>query len=306
VTFIFFDNVKKLQIAGQNSKDKKMLREKLLKILNMNDDKNIRGNDVIHINDYFYQTIEYSQMILNKNTLQLLKEQNINKLINGFFSDSNLKYQTFRNALYSNFSLLEISRIVVIGGSILYAYGIRKFTDIDAIFSSTHSTETEYEKYLESVIYDNFVSKDTKISFIDLQKEKSQHWKESLTEKNNQVFNSVNIKSTIDLITNPANHLYFQGIKLYKLDAEILRKFMRIRDSNIHNKNKDLMDLLMIINLNDGLISEFVNYSFENKELTINKKYEKYIGTDKMKIDNLSELKQQAEKYYLRSDIKLL
>ena len=306
VTFIFFDNTKKLQIAGQNSKDKRMLRDKMLRILNMHEDKNIRGNDIIHINDYFYQTVEYSQMILNKNTLSMLKEQKIEKLINGYFSDSNLKYQTFRNVIYSNFSLLEISRIVVIGGTILYAHGLRKFTDIDSIFAATHSLGSEYEKYLESLIYDNFVSKDTKIHFIDLQKENSQHWKDSLTEKNNQVFNAVNIKSTLDLITNPANHLYFQGIKLYKLDAEILRKFMRIRDSNIHNKNKDLMDLLMIMNLNDGLISDFINYSFDNKEITINKKYEKYIGTDKMKIENLSELKKIAEKYYLRSDIKLL
>ena len=306
VTFIFFDNIKKLQISGQNSKDKKMLREKLLRILNLHDDKNIRGNDIIHINDYFYQTIEYSQMILNKNTLQVLKDQNIEKMINGFFSDSNLKYQTFRNALYSNFSLLEISRIIIIGGLILYAYGLRKFTDIDAIFSKTQSADSEYEKYLESIIYDNFVSKDTKIPFIDLQKEGSQHWKESLTEKNKKLFDATNIKSTIDLVTNPSNHFYFQGIKLYKLDVEVLRKFMRIRDSNIHNKNKDLMDFLMICTLNDGLISEFITYDFNTKEFKINKKYEKYIGTDKLILENISELKKIADKYYLRSDIKLL
>ena len=168
VTFIFFDNTKKLQIAGQNSKDKRMLRDKLLSILNFSNDTNVRGNDVIHINDYFYQTVEYSQMILNKNTLQLLKVQSTEKMINGFFSDSNLKYQTFRHAIYSNLSLLEISRIIVIGGLILYAYGFRKFTDIDSIFSQIHTTESEYEKYLESIIYDNFVSKDTKIPFIYL------------------------------------------------------------------------------------------------------------------------------------------
>lgn len=306
VTFIFFDNIKKLQIAGQNSKDKRMLRDKLLRILNFNDTKNVRGNDVIHINDYFYQTIEYSQMILNKNTLQVLKEQSINKMINGFFSDSNLKYQTFRNIIYSKFSLLEISRIVIIGGLVLYAHGLRKFTDIDAIFSKLHTSESEYEKYLESIIYDNFVSKDTKIPFIDLQKEGSQHWKESLTIKNLETFNASNIKSTVNLVTDPANHFYFQGIKLYKLDTEVLRKFMRIRDSNIHNKNKDLMDLLMIITLNDGLISDFVTYNYDTKELKINNKYEKYIGFDKIKIENLSELKQIADKYYLRSDVKLL
>jgi hypothetical protein len=307
VTFIFFDNTKKLQIAGQNSKDKRMLRDKMLRILNMHEDKNIRGNDVIHINDYFYQTVEYSQMILNKNTLDVLKEQSVEKMINGFFSDSNLKYQTFRNAIYSNFSLLEISRIIIIGGLILYAYGLRKFTDIDGIFTGIDkSSESEYEKYLESIIYDNFVSKDTKIPFIDLQKENSQHWKESFNEKNKEIFDAVNIKSTIDLVTNPSNHFYFQGIKLYKINTEMIKKFMRIRDSNIHNKNKNLMDILMIITLNDGLISEFVTYTHETNELKINKKYEKYIGTDKIKIDNIQELKQIAEKYYLRADVKLL
>jgi hypothetical protein len=306
VTFIFFDNTKKLQISGQNSKDKRMLRDKMLRILNLHEDKNIRGNDIIHINDYFYQTIEYSQMILNKNTLNVIKEQSIDKMINGFFSDSNLKYQTFRNAIYSNFSLLEISRIVVIGGLILYAYGLRKFTDIDAIFSKTQSSDSQYEKYIESIIYDNFISKNTKISFIDLQKEESQHWKESLTEKNKQLFDATNIKSSTDLITNPFNHFYFQGIKLYKLETEVLRKFMRIRDSNIHNKNKDLMDFLMIYTLNDGLISEFITYDFDTKEFKINKKYEKYIGTNKLILENIPELKKIAEKYYLRSDIKLL
>ena len=86
----------------------------------------------------------------------MLKEQKIEKLINGYFSDSNLKYQTFRNALYSNFSLLEISRIVVIGGLILYAYGLRKFTDIDAAYIQD-TNETITLKYINSKYYiENF------------------------------------------------------------------------------------------------------------------------------------------------------
>jgi len=306
ITFIFFDNVKKLKINGQNSKDKKMLRDKLLRILNLNEDKNVRGNDVIHINDYFYQTIEYSQMILNKNTLNMLKEQNIEKLINGFFSDSNLKYQTFRNAVYSNFSLLEISRIIIIGGVLLYAYGLRKFTDIDSLFCKVHITESEYEKYLESIIFDNFVSPDTKIRFVDLKKEGSSHWKEKLDVKNTEIFSAINVKSSIDLATNPSNHFYFQGIKLYKLEGEMIKKFMRIRDSNIHNINKNIMDILMISILNDGLISDFVNYDYNTKELKFNEKFVKYVGTDKITLDNIDKYKKIADKYYLRADIKNL
>jgi hypothetical protein len=81
---------------------------------------------------------------------------------------------------------------------------------------------------------------------------------------------------------------------------------MRIRDSNIHNKNKDLMDFMMICTLNDGLISEFITYDFDTKDFKVNNKYEKYIGADNIKTDNIQELKKIADKYYLRSDIKLL
>jgi hypothetical protein len=308
VTFIFFDNIKKLKISGQNAPDKRVFRDKLLKELGLQDDKNIRGNDVLHINDFFYQTVEYAQMILNKNTLELLANQDVNRLVTPFFSNSNLKMQTFRKFIYSNFSLLDINRIVIIGGVLLYAYGIRVFTDIDSIFISIGKDNTEYEKYLESIIFDNCVKKDTKIKFVDLNKENSGHWRETLTEKNQKIFDENNIKSTVDLITNPRHHLYFQGIKIYTMGSEIIRKFLRIRDSNSFNREKDLMDLTMINLLNDGLISGFVTLDKDSKELVFNDKYNKVVGESKIKLtpELINKFKKEGEKYYLRADLKAL
>ncbi len=306
VTFIFFDNVKHMKISGQNAPDKRVLRSKLLELYSLDKKEEIRGNDVLHINDYFYQTVEYAQMILNKNSMDLLSKQNINRLTCGFFSDSNLKMQTFRKFLYENFSLLDMNRIIILGGVILYAHGLRKFTDIDAIFTSIGKDNTEYEKYLESIIFDNCVKKETKIKFIDLNKEKSGHWRENLTAKNQDIFDENNIKNTIDLVTNPRHHLYFQGVKIYTMPSEVIRKCLRIRDSNSFNREKDLMDFIMISNLDDALISSMISYDKEKKEMHFNQNFSKLAGMDKFKVSEelIKKFRVEAEKYYLRNDIK--
>ena len=308
VTFIFFDNINHMKISGQNAPDKRVLRSKLLEEFKLDKDPNIRGNDVLHINDYFYQTIEYAQMILNKNTMDMLASQDLTRLTSSFFSDSNLKMQTFRKFCYENFSLIEMNRIIIIGGVLLNVYGLRKFTDIDSIFVSIDKDSTEYEKYLESIIYDVGVNKETKIKFVDLNKEKSSHWRESLTLKNNNIFEENNINSTIDLITNPRHHLYFQGIKIYTLSSEIIRKLLRIRDSNIYNREKDLMDLTMISLINDGLISSFVSLDKDKRELHFNKLYSKLAGMSNFKLTEqlINKFKIEGMKYYLKADLKEL
>jgi hypothetical protein len=201
-----------------------------------------------------------------------------------------------------------MNRIIIIGGVLLNVYGLRKFTDIDSIFVSIDKDSTEYEKYLESIIYDVGVNKDTKIRFVDLNKENSSHWRESLTLKNNSIFEENNITSTIDLVTNPRHHLYFQGIKVYTLSSEVIRKLLRIRDSNIYNREKDLMDLTMINLINDGLISSFVSLDKDKRELHFNKRYSKLSGMSNFKLTEqlINKFKLEGMKYYLRADLKEL
>jgi len=126
--------------------------------------------------------------------------------------------------------------------------------------------------------------------------------------KNNNIFEENVIESTIDLVTNPRHHLYFQGIKIYTLSSEIIRKLLRIRDSNIHNREKDLMDLTMISLINDGLISSFVSLDKDKKELHFNKLYSKLAGMTNFKLTEqlLNKFKVEGMKYYLKADLKEL
>ena len=71
ISVIFFDNINNKKIAGQESDFKKYLRNFTLGLIK-NKIPELKGNDVIHINDTFYQTIYYAEMVLNNNSINLL------------------------------------------------------------------------------------------------------------------------------------------------------------------------------------------------------------------------------------------
>src|SRR5690606_18364832 len=119
--------------------------------------------DLMHINDHFYQTVNYAEMLLNNNSIDLLNKQKINLVnMSNFERASHFKYQTFKKFLYTNLSLMEIYKIIIIGGTILYAYGIKTMTDIDSIMTKPNNQE------LEQLMYDNFQNKATKFQFADM------------------------------------------------------------------------------------------------------------------------------------------
>jgi hypothetical protein len=100
--FIFFDNVNNHDIIGHNSKFKKELREFIKSmILNENVSNEIRVSDLIHINNYFYQSIDIGNSILLGNVNFELK-----------YMKNNI-FQTFKKLIFSNLSLLEIERILI-------------------------------------------------------------------------------------------------------------------------------------------------------------------------------------------------
>jgi hypothetical protein len=151
VTFIIFDNIQNQKLSEQGAPFKIELRNKLLEFSKL-DPKRYTGNDLLHINDYFYQTVEYSQIILNDNSLEMLNHQDCRKMIDNSYQIANLKIQTFRKMIYSNLSLLEIDRLLIIGEFILYVYGIKPFIDIDAIIIKNNNQDksTRLFKFIEN------------------------------------------------------------------------------------------------------------------------------------------------------------
>ena len=286
VTFIFFDNVKNKRISGQGSAYKKELRNMILKNLN---NKDLRGNDIIHVNDNFYQTIEYSQMILNENSIKFLNNQRIDRFSSDEFSVSNNMLQTMRKWLYFNISQLEISRMIIVGGFILYMFGIRNSQDIDGLFIPCGKDDDNENMFVQK-IFKHLQNKGSRIYFTDVGIEGSQYWRDKWTEKNMQVLEQFNIKNTTELATNPRYHMYCQGIKFYLPDHEIIRKIIR-------NRPQDHIDFIMINMISPNLLGDMVK--FKNGKIQYGDEI-KYIDDNNIKYNNEEILKAK----YFRNDIR--
>ena len=179
ITIILFDNVHNKDISDRKSKFKQYLRKELTKLSNTN----ISKDNLLHINDYFYQTVELTKLLFNKNSLDILDKHNCDKIIDNKMIVSNVKLQTYRHILYKNFSLLEQDRIIC---NSLDNYNKTNKTFTDIYISSTDSN-------------------------ID-----------SFYNKINELFNSKNIyfikhnKSNNNNILDPTKYYYLYGIKFIK------------------------------------------------------------------------------------------
>ncbi len=265
ICVIVFDNVQNHRLSGQGSPFKRELRNFLVNtIQKTNKIENIRGNDVIHINDHFYQTIEYAQLLLNDNSLFMLQHQNFDNINSKYFESSQLKYQSLRKYLYENFSLLEMDRLCLMGGSIFYSFGIRVFNDLDGVILNINETEKDFEHLVKVNLY----NKDTRIRFADIGIiDSKEAWREKLTIKNNELLKQINIKSFDDIILNPAYHYYYNGIKMYIKDFELMRKLDRM---NI----KDYADFIVQYFKYNFMVND-VAYLDTNNKLQFKKPYNK-------------------------------
>lgn len=266
IAFIYFDNIHNLHLSGQGSKFKTELRNKIMEFVSnkANGDGNVRGNDLIHINDYHYQTIEYSQMILNNNTLELLKRQDVRKYNNRNMMQTNLMVQTFRKWMYSNLTQIEIIRVIIMSSLTLYSYGVRRSNDLDG-FILNKSTELE-EKELEQILYVDLINKDTKLFFADFGISDSKYWRDTWKEINKKIFDHIGIPNHHELVLNPRYHMYFNGLKLYTIEFELVRKILR------HRKQDYADFIVMYFNYRD-LLGNYV-YFDKNNKLQFNKKFE--------------------------------
>ena len=225
---------------------------------------NYSGYDLLHINDHFYQTIECCELLLNNNSINLLDKQDTNKISQGLFIyDGHIKLQTFRNWIYNNLTLIDINKLCLTGGILLYAYGIRKLGDIDGFMINYGMTETNTE--ISELIHINFEEDKTKFPFVDIAVEGSIYWDKTWSDKNNKIIKKFQISNLSEICLNPRYHMYFQGCKLYLLKFEIVRKLFR------HNP-LDYADFIMMYFFNRTLLDYYVY--IDKDKLTFYPKYE--------------------------------
>lgn len=256
VTIILFDNINNKPLAGQSSKYKKEIRNFISDLVSINGEK-IWGNDLLHVNDYYCDTIEYCQMLFNKNSLDVLKYQNIDRMISDHYSIFFNRYNTIRKWMYNNLSMEQITRLLLMGGTIWFTLGVRPSNDIDGIFVNTHE-ETYDENNFEKLINKYFVNEKTKFEFADMGLEDSKHWNPKWSEKNNDILKQIDVKSFDDIAYDPRHHYYYGGIKIYKIEYEITRKYLRLR-------GQDIADLLMLYLNFKNIISNNIQLDSKNK-----------------------------------------
>lgn len=199
------------------------------------DNKNLRGDDLVHINDHYYQTIEYSQIFLHERTLSFLNKQNLERHLT--FDKSRLYINTIKQWFIKNVDLIDRERFVIMGSGVLYVFGIRECRDVDGLMLGTDASEKLIEETAKA-----FYIKQTKFPFADLGIIYTKYWKDQWTEKDKDWFNLFNLKYRDELLFNPDNYFYFNGLKFMTLKLEILRKYVR-------NRYYDIGDMLQIMEL---------------------------------------------------------
>jgi hypothetical protein len=239
---IVFDNINNLPIAGQGSRYKTKLRNIILGAVTKSptyDGTEFRGNDLIHVNDFHYQTVEYAQQYFNKNSLKILGVQDRSLYLRRSAQKANLILQTLRSYIYQNMDYRDIDRLIIFGSMVMYAMGIRRNTDIDAaiIDIPEETSNSDFVKKIERY----FVDDRTKFDFADIGIPVSRMWKPIWDKKNTEWFNAVTggPKSLTELTTDPEYHFYFQGLKITTLQFEITKKLLR-------GHGHDIIDLIML------------------------------------------------------------
>lgn len=254
INILVFENLSNLKITGSQSELKTQIRDFLLNNL---ENKNIRGDDLIHINDHYYQTIEYSKIYFHKKSLVFLNKQNLGNYLeyNQENSMSRFYFNTMKNWIINNIDLIDQERFLCWGSTVLYAYGIRPCRDIDGIISGLPENNNFIEK-----TYHALSNNKTKLFFIKMDITHSKYWTSTKWDiKDSKLYKILGISDRNDLIFNPNFHFYFNGIKIISLKGEITKKFVRARYS-------DYGDLLATMDITGYKIKlpDLTNISKEN------------------------------------------
>ena len=188
------------------------------------------------ISDNFITAIHHGQLYFNNNSLSLLKDMLLERYLDQSFFKSRLLINTLKKMMFiRKLTLLEQSKVIIVGGNVLASYGLRPSRDLDVIVSDIPQS---LDDSFISKTHDIFFNENSKLFFIDFFHPKvkwEQFWKEWHIEWAN-MFGANNI---LECVHNPKFHYYFCGVKFIILDAEIARRNVRYRPASI-------TDLLMI------------------------------------------------------------
>ena len=288
---IVFENINNLPISGTGAAFKTQLREFIKSlILRSNPNENVELPDTVHINDFFYESIEYAQTYFHEQTLINLQTKILTNWLDSSFYPSYLRLNAIKNWQIKNLSTLEAQRLILLTGSSFLTTGIRKSGDVDSIFINIGS-DLDREKELVNIIYNDFFNEKTKIPFLDSGMPGTIAWKDSWTRSNDEFYNStIPPINDFSLALNSSNYYYWNGLKIMTFNLTVQFKLCRYIPS-------DYVDFIVLHELYPEITQIEINlvkdYIWENKpnrskekiNQLIIKSFDRYLISDKRKIN---------------------
>jgi hypothetical protein len=234
-------------------------------------DKFPREYDYIHINDFFHESIEYSQIYFNSNSLQLLEDQLIKRILPGYFNRSKVLFNTYKK-LVNYFDPVDQARFMIMGSAVLYSHGLRNCNDIDGYVLTSKTYKT---KDFDKVIDRYFKSKD-KLHFYDITMKGTEEYEEWWGDFLNKMATGCGGQTFDNLVLNPKFYYHFMGIKIIHMDCDYQKRLLR-------NRPASTTDLIVINKLlrKKYKIPQIPDKTWEGKEVNRNK----FLSTIKFYLD---------------------
>lgn len=210
------------------------------------EDIDISNKYIIGKTNNFVETIELSQILLNRESIKLLNHQRLDRFYKKDFKLSILKHMVFKKFLYKKFKLIDHIRILTVSASVLLMLGTTYADDIDIfIYHKPIKAKTgNLYKIIEKYLFDD----KTKLLFVDTHIKTEKGWKspEGFLEYQEDWFEKewpslFGASSLENVIFNPEFHFYYLGYKLVCLHGAIARRINR----NRINSYTDLIALII-------------------------------------------------------------
>src|SRR5439155_11275598 len=110
---------------------------------------------------------------------------------------------------------IDFDRFLLFGSITLFAYGIRQCRDIDGLVSGIPEN-SKTSNFIEKVA-EYFYNEKTKFFFASLGIIHSKYWKKEWDIKDKRWLKLMKITHKDQLIFDPNNHFYFNGLKIMTL-----------------------------------------------------------------------------------------
>ncbi len=242
---LFYENTKPIEIRGSSTPFKGEIRNIWLKDVpqkDINAKNGVREYDFCHINDTQLEAHDYIKLLLNKNNIEFLENQNIYNFI--YLRDSHKIFNTLKNILIQLYSTEEQLHYLFMSSIILFLYGLRNMNDVDGY---VHVSKDKSANFYKKII--QYFSKEKVGEIYDIS---IPNYGEYTKEWNNVLQTRAKKYGTTsynELVYNPKYHITYMGIKILNIKYDLLKRIDRARPASI-------ADLVVIRLLYPKLLTE--------------------------------------------------